>query len=141
MINIALLLMIGFLKYEKPVPVDYDYCPSVDEYVSPTTWEEQGKVMRITCYTASANAHTYSGQKVHVGGCAGRKEDIGKVAYLYTIDTHELVAILEINDIGGNYQLRNQTALDVFQNSLSDCYSWIGMYGDYLFVVIKDAEG
>lgn len=140
MIEIVLLLIIQLLNYEPP-KIEYDYVPSADEYVSPTTWEEQGKVMRITCYVSSPKAHTASGQIVHEGGCAGRREDIGKVAYLYTIDTHELVAILEINDCGGHYMLRNGTALDVWMPSMDDAWDWVHMYGDSLFVIIKEADG
>lgn len=98
----------------------------------------QGQVMRITCYTAPPTAHTYSGQLVHEGGCASNKANLGKTAYLYTIDTHELVAVLECNDIGGNSMLKNGTALDVYMPTYDACWDWVNCYGDHLLVIMED---
>lgn len=95
--------------------------------------------MRVTCYLPTGN-HTASGCYPFIGSCAGRKEDIGKIAVLYNLDG-TYVGMYEIRDCGGSYTLRNGLSIDVYQNTMSDAKAWIKEHGDYMLVSIIEAEG
>lgn len=141
MVRVLLLLIIQLLNYQPQEPepiVEKEFYRLEEKEYMPTRWLYEGQVMRITCYTAPATAHTYSGELVYEGGCAMNVENLGKYAYLYTIDNHELVAKLKINDIGGHPMLKNGTAVDVYMPTYDACWDWVEEYGDHLFVVIRE---
>ena len=75
-----------------------------------------------------------------VGTCAARRKDLGKVAVVYDMDMR-LVGYFEVIDTGGHPRLKNGTSIDIFRNTLKDCYSWVGEYGDYMYVQLIDCEG
>lgn len=91
--------------------------------------------MRVTCYTWTGNK-TASGVYPEEGMCASNQENIGKVAYVYTLD-YELIGEFKITDCGGAYSLQNGTSIDIYRDTLERCYEWVGEYGDYLYVEIK----
>lgn len=96
---------------------------------------EDAKLMRVTCYTATGN-HMANGEYPYEGCVAGKKEDIGKIAVIYNADM-ELIGEFEIKDTGGKL-IRSGKRLDVYRDTLERCYDWIGQYGDYCYVVIKE---
>lgn len=96
---------------------------------------ENTTYMRVTCYTWTGNK-TASGVYPEEGMCASNHDNIGKVAYVYTLD-YELIGAFEITDCGGAYSLQNGTSIDIYRDTLERCYEWVGEYGDYLYVKIE----
>lgn len=96
---------------------------------------EGAELKRVTCYTATGNRMA-NGEYPYEGCVAGKKEDIGKIVAIYSIDC-ELIGEFEIKDTGGKL-IRSGERIDVYRNTLSGCYDWIHEYGDYLYVVIKE---
>lgn len=138
MIFLIWLLLQQYEQRPYQVPPGF-VAPTAEEYVSPTEWEDECKLMRVTCYLPTGHK-TASGQPTHIGGCAGRRQDIGKIAAVYTID-HEFVGYFEINDCGGASSLKNGTSIDIFRNNMDEAWEWVHMYGDHMYVKIIDAEG
>lgn len=103
--------------------------PKYAEIMQSTTY------MRVTCYTWTGNP-TASGVYPEEGMCAGRKEDIGKTAFVYDIH-YNFVGAFEITDCGGAYSLQNGTSIDIYRDTLARCYEWVGEYGDYMYVEIR----
>lgn len=91
--------------------------------------------IRVTCYTWTGNP-TASGVYPEEGMCAGRREDMGKTAYLFDRQFN-YVGEFEITDTGGASSIQNGTSIDVFRSDISGCYSWVREYGDYLYVYIE----
>lgn len=103
------------------------------EFTEPT-------LIRCTCYTASEGSITRSGAEVREGIIAGKEEWLGCVAVLYDIDMN-FIGYFEFLDTGGHETLKNGTSIDVYRDSMDGCYEWIGMYGDYIYLQLIDAEG
>lgn len=138
--NLLCLLLFSFsLLYSQPQKEElvYDYVPPVEEYVSETEWDIP--LLRVTCYLPTGYK-TASGQPTHLGGCAGRREDIGKIAAVYTIDK-EFVGYFEINDCGSNPMLQNGYAIDIFRDNRDQAWDWVDTYGEYMYVDIIESEG
>ena len=103
--------------------------------------EEQPELqlIRATCYCSTGNP-TASGVMPYYGVIAGRQEDLGKIAILYTTEK-EYIGIFEFRDTGGHQRLKDGTAIDVYLGELDRCYEWIDEYGDYVYIQIIEAEG
>lgn len=96
--------------------------------------------MRVTCYTATGNP-TATGVMPFEGGCAAKRDWIGGVAVVYTIEG-EFVAYLDINDTGGHERIKDGSSIDVYRDTLAGCYEWVERYGDYMLVqILPDAKG
>ena len=96
--------------------------------------------MRVTCYLPTGNP-TASGVMPFVGGCAAKRDWIGGVAILYTMDG-EFVKMLDINDTGGHQRIKNGTSIDVFVQDMDAAREWIATYGDYMMVqILPEAKG
>lgn len=95
---------------------------------------EDAKLMRVTCYTATGNCMA-NGEMPYEGCVAGKKEDIGKTAFIYDANM-ELIGEFEIKDTGGKL-IRSGKRLDVYRDTLGRCKDWVHTYGDYLYVVIE----
>lgn len=102
----------------------------------PVAYASEPVRMRVTCYTWTGN-RTASGCYPYEGICAGRREDIGKIALVYTED-EELIGIFEIKDCGGAKSLKNGTSIDIYRDTLDRCHEWVHEYGDYLYVRIVE---
>ena len=130
---ILTLLLMGSLYEPKNEPT---YMPPKyeqrDYFVEPVK-------MRVTCYLPTGN-RTVSGCYPFIGGCAGRKEDIGKVAVLYDMDM-KYVGCFVINDCGGASSLKNGTSIDIYRNNMADARAWIKEHSDYMMVQIIEADG
>lgn len=77
------------------------------------------QLIRATCYCDTGNP-TASGIMPYYGVLSGRREDLGKVAILYTADK-EYIGIFEFRDIGGDPRLKDGTAIDVYVGELHRC--------------------
>ncbi|MDO4801871.1 MAG: hypothetical protein Q4A15_06865 [Prevotellaceae bacterium] len=102
-------------------------------------------LIRATCYTSYGdNARTADGSVPEVGMLAGKREYLGKSAILYEVKEDgtigDLIGYFEFCDTGGHKGLKNGTRIDVYRDTLSDCYDWIGRYGDYVYLQILDAK-
>lgn len=96
--------------------------------------------MRVTCYLPTGNP-TASGVMPFVGGCAAKREWMGGVAVLYTMDG-EFVAYMDINDTGGHERIKNGSCIDVFVPDMEAAREWIATYGDYMMVqILPEAKG
>lgn len=116
----------GILSYHGTVNAD-------DAFVEPVK-------MRVTCYTATGNP-TATGVMPFEGGCAAKREWMGGVAVVYTLDG-EFVTYLDINDTGGHKRIKDGSSIDVYRDTLSGCYDWIEKYGDYMLVqILPEAKG
>lgn len=110
---------------------------------------EQPTKVRCTCYTSTEGSITASGAHVREGIVAGKREWMGKVAILYDLDMN-LIGYYEFLDTGAGIDtdgdgkgdsIKNGKSIDVYRDTLSRCYEWVGQYGDYIFMEIIDAEG
>lgn len=99
------------------------------------------KKMRVTCYcpeSCPGIGITASGKPV-VGNytIAARRDWIGSVLILYKDDNGkkgDMIGIYECTDTGGHEDLKNGTALDIYQNSLDEAWGFIHKYGTYVWV-------
>lgn len=107
---------------------------------------------RVTCYTE--HGVTASGCETHYGICAGRKEDLGKVAALYTVgedgQVGEFVGYYEFRDTGAGIDtdgdgkgdsIKKGLSIDIWQPSYDCALEWVQEYGDYLYIKYIDAQG
>lgn len=115
----------------------------------------QPRKIRCTCYTANETARTASGQVVHKGIIAGKREwlqDEDLLFILYRVNPDgskgDLIGYFECRDTGygmkesnGKGSIQNGNSIDVFQPSLAECYEWVGEYGDYVYMEITRAQG
>lgn len=95
--------------------------------------------MRTTCYLPTGNPCA-DGTMPYEGVCAYRREDIGKVAIVYSEDM-VFLGIFEIRDCGGHPGLKNGTRLDIYRDDMDSVREWVKSYGDYTLVKIVDAKG
>lgn len=108
--------------------------------------------VRCTCYIEQGV--TYSGHDTHKGIIAGRKEDIGKVAALYTIgedgELGEFIGYFDFYDIGagadtdgdgkGDSIIKGKS-VDVFRDNMDEVWDFVRKYGDYVYIKIIEAAG
>lgn len=100
---------------------------------------EELQLVYMTCYLPTGN-NCADGTPPHPGVCASAPWLIGKDCILYDINTLEVITRLECRDTGGHPMLQNGTAIDVFQNTLEDCWAWIGAHGTYVYVKWVERE-
>lgn len=104
--------------------------------------QEKGLVrVKVSCYTASPDAHTADGSIVREGICAGNKDTIGKDLILYD---KNLIAVgrYEIRDVGGHHLLKSGEAIDFYRDSLERCYEFVAEHGSYVYIEYIDrSEG
>ena len=96
------------------------------------------QMMRTTCYTWTGN-RTASGVYPEYGMCASNYEHMGDIAVVYDLDMN-LIDTFVVTDVGGAPSLKNGTSIDIYQNSLSECYEWVATYGDYLYIRWIDGD-
>lgn len=108
--------------------------------------------IRATCYCE--HGLTYSGAYTREGIIAGRKEDIGDVAAIYSVaedgGVGEFIGYFEVLDCGagfdtdgdgkGDSTIKGKT-IDVFRNNIDGVKSWIKRYGDFVYIKLIEAEG
>ena len=101
----------------------------------------------IRCTGYCDYGYTKSGQYVREGIVAGKKEWLGKTAYIWAVDEDgtigEFLGIYEFLDTGYgiNGSLKNGTSIDIWHPSKDAVWEWIGEYGDYVWLQIVDAKG
>lgn len=105
--------------------------------------------IRCTCYTATEGSITASGEHVREGIVAGKRAWLGKVAILYDLNMN-IIGIYEFKDTGAGIDtdgdgkgdsIKKGKSIDVYRDTLDECYEWIRTYGDYVLMMIVDAEG
>ena len=120
--------------------------------ISADAKQEDLKKIRCTCYCEPGT--TASGHPTRGGVIAGRKEDLGKVAALYAIaedgsigeflgyyDFYDTGAGMDSDGDGIGDTIRTGKSVDVFQPSMDSAVNWIKKYGDYVYIVIIEAQG
>ena len=133
----ALEIILSVSMPDFPIFTEYNYVPSVEEYVSPhELWPVE---MRVTCYLPTGN-RTASGVYPFVGCCASNREHLGDVAAVYTLDM-EFIGYFECVDTGGAQTLKNGTSLDIYCENMTQARDWINTYGDYCLVHFIKADG
>lgn len=130
---LLLLMLLKNADFKPKQPIE------INELISYAEMMKKPKKVRVTCYLPTGN-HMANGEYPFVGACAGRKEDIGKVAALYDLDMN-FIGYLEICDCGGAKSLKNGTSIDVFQPTIADARAFIKKYGDYGYIFLIDAVG
>ena len=110
--------------------------------------EHELKLIRCTCYCQGEFTNgnkEYPSMTPTESICAGRYEDIGKVAILYQRNADgsvgEYIGMFEFRDTGSHESLKNGTSIDVYRSNLERCYEWIAQYGDYVYIQYVDAKG
>lgn len=119
--------------------------------------EPEMKKVKMTCYTHTGNP-CRNGKMPREGICAYQYEYLDWLAIVYEDDNGEpgeIIGYYEIFDTGygietdvvnpktgENYgSLELGTSIDIFQDSLEECYEFIEKYGDTAFIQIVYAEG
>ena len=119
--------------------------------------EPELKRVDMTCYTHTGNPCS-NGKMPREGICAYQEQYLGWLAIVYTDNNGkpgEIIGYYEIfdtgygietyvvnPDTGKNYgSLEIGTSIDIFQNSLEECYEFIEEHGDTAFIQIVYAEG
>ncbi len=115
------------------------------------------KKIKMTCYTHTGNP-CRNGKMPREGICAYQEQYLGWLAIVYADNNGkpgEIIGYYEIYDTGygsetdvinpktgKNYgSLEIGTSIDIFQESLGDCYDFIETYGDSCFIQLVYAEG
>ncbi|MBQ0089299.1 MAG: hypothetical protein KBT27_08200 [Prevotellaceae bacterium] len=116
--------------------------------VSAAEFDEPTRI-RCTCYTSTEGSVTASGEHVREGIVAGKREWMGKVAVLYDLNMN-LIGYYEFLDTGAGIDtdgdgkgdsIKNGKSIDVYRDTLERCKEWIGLYGDYVYMEIIEAQG
>lgn len=119
--------------------------------------ETELKHVKMTCYTHTGNP-CRNGKMPREGICAYQYEYLDWLAIVYADNNGkpgEIIGYYEIYDTGygsetdvinpktgKNYgSLELGTSIDIFQNSLEECYEFIEEHGDTAFIQIVYAEG
>ena len=119
--------------------------------------EPELKHVKMTCYTSTGNP-CRNGKMPRRGVCAYQYEYLNWMAIVYADNNGkpgEIIGYYEIYDTGygsetdvinpktgNNYgTLELGTSIDIFQESLEDCYDFIEQYGDSCFIQLVYAEG
>lgn len=105
--------------------------------------------IRCTCYTSTEGKTTASGEPVREGIIAGKRSWMGKTAILYDLNMN-IIGFYEFKDTGAGIDtdgdgkgdsIINGKSVDVYRNTMDGCREWIRTYGDWVYMVILDAEG
>lgn len=106
--------------------------------------------IRCTCYTSTEGKTTASGEPVREGIIAGKRSWMGKTAILYDLNMN-IIGIFEFKDTGAGIDtdgdgkgdsIINGKSVDVYRDTLSRCYDWVGIYGDYVYMqIVEGAAG
>ena len=119
--------------------------------------EPELKRVDMTCYTHTGNP-CRNGKMPREGICAYQEQYLGWLAIVYEDNNGkpgEIIGYYEIYDTGygietdvinpktgENYgSLELGTSIDIFQESLEECYEFIEEHGDTAFIQIVYAEG
>lgn len=119
--------------------------------------EPELKRVDMTCYTHTGNP-CRNGKMPREGICAYQEQYLGWLAIVYEDNNGklgEIIGYYEIYDTGygietdvvnpdtgKNYgSLEIGTSIDIFQNSLEECYEFIEEHGDSCFIQLVYAEG
>lgn len=119
--------------------------------------EPELKHVKMTCYTHTGNPCS-NGKMPREGICAYQEQYLGWLAIVYEDNNGkpgEIIGYYEIYDTGygietdvvnprtgKNYgSLEIGTSIDIFQNSLEECYEFIEEHGDSCFIQLVYAEG
>ena len=119
--------------------------------------EPELKHVKMTCYTHTGNP-CRNGKMPREGICAYQSEYLNWLAIVYADNNGnpgEIIGYYEIYDTGygietdvvnpytdENYgSLELGTSIDIFQDSLEECYEFIEEHGDTAFIQIVYAEG
>ena len=119
--------------------------------------EPELKHVKMTCYTHTGNP-CRNGKMPRDGICAYQEHYLGWLAIVYADNNGnpgEIIGYYEIYDTGygietdvvnpytdENYgSLELGTSIDIFQDSLEECYEFIEEHGDTAFIQIVYAEG
>lgn len=119
--------------------------------------EPELKHVKMTCYTHTGNP-CRNGKMPREGICAYQSEYLNWLAIVYEDNNGkpgEIIGYYEIYDTGygietdvvnpntgKNYgSLEIGTSIDIFQDSLKECYEFIEEHGDSCFIQIIYAEG
>lgn len=122
-----------------------------------TAKEPELKHVKMTCYTSTGNP-CRNGKMPRRGVCAYQYEYLNWMAIVYADNNGkpgEIIGYYEIYDTGygietdainpktgDNYgSLEIGTSIDIFQDSLDECYDFIEQYGDSCFIQLVYAEG
>jgi len=109
--------------------------------------------IRATCYTWTGNKCANGRYPVQGLTVAGKDEWLGKTAIIYSVTEDgtigELIGIYEFMDTGYGMDVSDSDkgtielgkSIDVYQDTLSECWDWISEYGDYVYIQIVDAKG
>lgn len=81
---------------------------------------EELQEVQITAYCISGK--TASGEQTHEGGCAFRKDLIGRRVNVYSQDM-VLLGTFTVNDTGGK-RIREGRTIDIWQPERKVCYQW-----------------
>ena len=125
--------------------------------ISAEAEEHEFKHVKMTCYTHTGNP-CRNGQMPRKGICAYQYEYLDWMAIVYEDndgEPGEIIGYYEIfdtgygietdvvnPDTGKNYgSLELGTSIDIFQDSLEECYEFIEEHGDTAFIQIVYAEG
>lgn len=109
--------------------------------------------IRATCYTWTGNQCADGRYPVQGLTVAGKNDWLGKTAIIYSVNEDgtigELIGIFEFMDTGyginvtesdqGSIELGQ--SIDIYRDTLTECYDWISEYGDYVYIQIVDAKG
>ena len=103
--------------------------PTPDE---PTVIDEK-RLYRATCYLATGN-NCADGTTPREGICAGAWFRIGQDCIIYDARTGEMIERLECRDTGGHWMLQNDTAIDIYKDSMERALQHIADHTDYVLV-------
>lgn len=119
--------------------------------IEPMCYEEPQKI-RCTCYFE--HGRTATGQKTRYGLVAGKKEWLGYICEINEVNEDgsvgPLIGIFEFADTGAGMDsdgdgkgdtIKNGTSIDVWVDSKTKAYDWVGTYGDYVYIKIIKAKG
>ena len=119
--------------------------------------EPELKHVKMTCYTHTGNP-CRNGKMPREGICAYQEQYLGWLAIVYEDNNGkpgDIIGYYKIFDTGygietdvvnpytgENYgSLELGTSIDIFRDSLEDCYEFIEEHGDTAFIQIVYAEG
>lgn len=110
------------VEEEEEVVEQVRQVPVIAEVPKPETNGNMVK-MRCTCYLATGSA-CCDGTMPYYGTIASNYEHLGQGLTLYRSDMSEIGKFIS-HDTGGHVDLRNGTAIDVFQPSIEAAWDWL----------------
>lgn len=134
-----ILIWIVIQTYQLLFPkVEYDYVPTVEEYVSPHDYEPQ--LMHVTGYINPNHNKTADGSNTFVGSCAMNRANLGKVIALYDKEKN-FIGYFDVNDVGGTQGLKDGKVVDLFFTDMETLNNFFEEHGTKLYVQIIDSNG